>query len=604
MFVASAAHDAARDPGRDPGPRNDRSWWVIAALSVLSAVVLRVIVAQTAIAPRTPWDEIGILQMSRLIAGVDDITPMSGAGYYPGLSFVLAPIWWFTDDPQTGYVAAVVVGNLLALLTIVPLALIARRLGLTTAQSVAAGAIVMCLPARTAVGDFVLAEQLLALAVAGTVAAGFWLWERPTPMRAVVFAAWVFLAYLSHARALSVVVVAAVWLLFLGRRRLLTAITGLLGLAVAYVAVRWIAAQTTQEILIGGFGQQEQFLANLQTTWPALALRVLVSHTWSHLVASMGLVAVGAIAVVLWVVAELRAIRALGPVALLSAIALSGFLVGVLAWTAPDVMLAQDNPRFDAWVYTRYGDPFLMLVVLAALVLIVKVVRLRVLLTATTLAVAVCVVMVAEVAPLLPTWGTDDGPGNTAGVHHWIATWPTGQPFERPLLPTFDNPQRFYVWASLSVVGFLAVAVLLRRYPRALTVLTGASFVVASLYANPDMAREYPAAFENAVERIEATTQSSVDIDVETSCGDSGYRRAQALNWAGYWFAPRHVQLVDSRKDAFDSDVVISCAEWPEAERYGARAVPGAEGYSYQLWILDGPLQTELVRGGMLSPGR
>ena len=55
-----------------------------------------------------------------------------------------------------------------AILTIWPLALIVRRFGLTPAQAVVVGAIVMSIPSRTVQSDYTMSEKPLFLVIALT----------------------------------------------------------------------------------------------------------------------------------------------------------------------------------------------------------------------------------------------------------------------------------------------------------------------------------------------------------------------------------------------------------------------------------------------------
>ena len=74
--VRSATIDDQPDKVADPAALSDRPavaagpfWNVAAVISVVTLLVLNIIVSRTAIAPRTPWDEIAPLQMARELAG-------------------------------------------------------------------------------------------------------------------------------------------------------------------------------------------------------------------------------------------------------------------------------------------------------------------------------------------------------------------------------------------------------------------------------------------------------------------------------------------------------------------------------------------------------
>ena len=103
-------------PAKEPSPsaqeaapaRLHELWWRIAAgASVLLCMYLHWQVGRSAEAPRTPWDEVHPLQTARFLSGQVDVLPLSGSGYYPGWSILLAPVWWFTDDAELVYQVAV-----------------------------------------------------------------------------------------------------------------------------------------------------------------------------------------------------------------------------------------------------------------------------------------------------------------------------------------------------------------------------------------------------------------------------------------------------------------------------------------------------------------
>ena len=133
-----AAFTRRGEAGRSPAAR-PLFWRITALVIVAVCIALHWQVARSAIAPRTPWDENHVLQMARWISGDHNVTPMTGAGYYPGWSFIMAPIWWFTHDAGAVYFIAIVLGNAIAVATIIPLALAAKRLGVTFWQGVAIG---------------------------------------------------------------------------------------------------------------------------------------------------------------------------------------------------------------------------------------------------------------------------------------------------------------------------------------------------------------------------------------------------------------------------------------------------------------------------------
>lgn len=604
LYTAGLAR--VRPQSGERGPVRQRvastgAWWALAALATTAAIVIRVIVAQSAVAPRAPWDEIGILAMAKLIAGVPHVTLMSGAGYYPGYSFLLAPIWWVTDDPRTVYVAAVVVGNVLSVATIWPIATVARRLGLGLAPAITVGAIVACLPSRTALGDYVLADQLLGFLLAWVVAAAFWVWARPTVPRTLIFVALVSAAHLTHIRALVAVVAAGVWLVCLLRRRIVPALVGLAALVAGYFAVRWLVGVTTARILLNDFGQEGNFLENLRTTWPELFARVTVAHTWAQLVATLGLALLGALVIIAWSWQELRRFRTVGPVGFVLGLVLLGTAVGILGWVGPaETMSKAADPRFDVWIYTRYLDSYAALAVAFALIALFRVTRLGLLALATVLGVTLSLIMIFAVAPIVPTYGSNYGPGNTAGVQTWSWLWPRGEKFRRPLVPTLDNPNRFFWWASIAVLATSLVLLVLRRWAKAVALFLTALLTTAAIIGNPEQGRDTPDKITAAVVRAEQLTGRTQNVDVDVTCRISEYRRAQALNWVGYWLGPRQVDVV-SNLNGFHDDLVLACIRWSVADDFRAVPVDGTQFYGYQLYVMPGATQDAMRRDGMIK---
>ena len=115
-----------------------------------------------------PFDEVVLLQYSKYLSGAGAVTPPRGAGYFPAWSVVMAPIWWFTENPAVAYRVAIGLGVVVAVATIWPLARAVTRLGLTVPQATVVASLVMALPARTVQSGYVTSEKLLFLALACT----------------------------------------------------------------------------------------------------------------------------------------------------------------------------------------------------------------------------------------------------------------------------------------------------------------------------------------------------------------------------------------------------------------------------------------------------
>lgn len=592
------------DTGR-PAASRPLFWRVAAGAIVAVCVALHWQVARTAVAPRTPWDENHVLQMARWIAGDHNVTPLSGAGYYPGWSFLMAPIWWFTHDAATVYAIAIVLGNAIAVATIIPLALTARRLGLTLAQGVAVGGLVMCLPARVVNADYVLSEKPLVFFLAWMILAALALWQHPSWWRMTLFALAVVATFFVHARALTFVAVAAVWLLFFLRRRVKLSIWGLALVAAGTLAVREYAAWIHSHVLLSGFSQGENLISGLLSASPSSLMRVTATQLWAQFVGTAGLFALGVVVMGIWVWREIRGLR-VGIGGLLFGLTLITVVVSVASWADSPHLHPMPGVRFDASIYTRYLDPVGALLALVGLSALIRAVSRPIISTALASAAALSILVVFWVAPWVPTWGNLDGPANAAAILTWDRFFPTGQPFSLPLVPTFTNQNRFWLIASLFLLLSLTSFLLLRTRPR--TTVLVATLVLAgmSVAADPTQSRDYPRHITAAVEDAERSLPGDdlLTVDFDRSCRDESLALAQMTNWLPYWLSPRKVPLVAvAAGDAPSSEAIVSCDRWPLAEELGARAYDGGVDYIYRLWILPGPMQDALEeKGKLLTP--
>ncbi|MFD1859735.1 hypothetical protein EHW97_01075 [Aeromicrobium camelliae] len=597
---------AADAPQQGAPPRDDRrSWWMFSAiLAVIAAAGTHITVAWSARSPSFPFDEITYLQMARLIAGDPPAGPVDSGGYYPGWSAVIAPVWWVTQDPLTVYRASIAIAVVLAVLTIWPLSTLVRRWGLTWPQAVTVAAVVMCLPSRALQSDYVLSESLLMLLVVCAVLAGMRLWERPSVARALLLSTVVALAYLTHARVLPFVLAAGIWLLFFFRRSWLPALCGLVSLAGLSWGVGELATALNDRLVEGAFAQTEGFTQNLETTTAGLLAVAGSGQVWYQLVASFGVVALGAIAVVVGVARDLRHWM-VGPAGLVLGVVLAMVLLSILAWSGEANLYLNEWRRLDAWLYGRYADPFTAVVVAIGLAVIVRGASWKVLVSSAVAAAGVLAVVLVKVAPLAPTWGFIT-PAHIPGVMPWWWLLPD-EPFAPGLLPSFTNENRFWLVASLSVVVGLGLAMVLRRRPLAFMAIFAVAAVTASVVANEAsggfQAREggQPGMVQTLqeVERVAGTPIDEVDFDRE--CRVPGNLSPEAQNLLGFWLSPRDFEVVWPSKEDFTADLVVSCQEWPEAEALGARAVRGGRDYGSQLWVLPGELQDRLDRAGLLT---
>lgn len=582
-----------------------RSWWWIAAFAVLACAGVQLAVAWSARTPSFPFDEVSTFQMSRMLAG--DVTPaVRGAGYFPGWAFLLAPIWWFTDDPLTFYRVGAVLGVLVSLLTIVPLALLGRRWGLRPAQAVAGAAIVMTMPVRSVQADYLLSERLLVLCAALAALAAYRLAERPTWRRAPELGLWLSLGLFTHARFLPVLAAAAVWLLLLAVRHVRVALLALVVLAAGGAAAQWGGTWLNERLLGRPFSQDDAFSQVLAQLTPGLLARTVLGQSWYQLVASAGLVVVGLVVLAVLVGRELRR-WTIGGATFVAGTCAAATLSSMLRWA--DVGWLYDNPwrRLDVWIYGRYADALLVLVTMLGVSVVLRVAARRVLLTALVASGALAAVVVLWLAPRAPTWGFVT-PAHIPGVlPFWPLLpdrpWPSGE----RVASTLTGENRFWLVASLVVLAVVVALVPARRAPRSVAVGLLALAVVGSLVADvrsdrfQDVERPDPTAIAQVQRLVQEAPGARVVFD--GGCSRGGSLTATAQNYLGFRLLPLDLEVEDlaTRRPAA-TDVVASCADWERAGPLGARRLTGADVWGSAFWVLPGPVQDRAESLGLLEP--
>jgi hypothetical protein len=532
------------------------------------------------------------------------------AGYYPLWGLFIAPAWLFTQDAATIYRAASIIGIVVGLASLWPVTRLVQRMRLTTPQALTVAAVVMALPGRAIQADYVLSERLLFLTMACTALAAFRLWERTTRWRAVVFSGAVTITYLAHVRAITVVLVSAIWLVALAWKRWQPALVGVVVLAGGYVAAAALSARLNTMLTGSAVTQGDGFFASLQQFHVSNFVRVLLSQSWAQFVGSFGLVALGFVAIVIWCWREVTQ-RRLGRACWIFGTFLAGFLVSCLGWASTANLWENDWERFDPWVYTRYMDPVTSLLSAVGLaVLVAGVIKLRVWLwtTGATLAVACAAILFA--APMAPSWAFLT-PAHTPGILPWAWILPS-QPHAVPLTPTVTNANRFWWIASLSMLAVLALLWLLRRHTRMMAVAMLAVAVAATTVADATSTRQSnpwtpvdenatSAAFYAAQDWFRQHDVSRVGWDF--SCPRPELSRAGSANELGFALQPDVlIERVDSAWDNHPGlDVIFSCTETSYLSQAGARRVEPFTVYSAWLWVMPGELQDTLERQGQLA---
>ncbi|WP_159797893.1 hypothetical protein [Puerhibacterium puerhi] len=566
-------------------------------------------IAQSAWAPRTPWDENGVFQLARVFAGEDDVPVMLTQGYYPGASALIAPVYWFTDDPRVAYTWANFLTNVVAVATLLPLTGIVRRVGLSLPQAITVSALSLMLPAYAGLNDYVLAEQLLTLLIVLTAYAVMRFWSAPGLANGALLLVSALAALITHPRALVLIGVLAIWLIGLlydkARRR--SAAVVLVALVPIAYGAKELADHLASLVLFSSFSQGGALFETLTDPDVVMLLKTTFLQSWAQLVGTLGILAFGAVVLLVWAWNELVRGRRFGPGVFLLGLAFGGSVLSWIAWANPSSHDYSGEPRFDSWVYTRYIAPFVLVAI--ALGLSALLLRLSWAMAATSVAatVVLSLVVVYVFADTVPLWGSTYGPANIVALRAWESMWPT-TPFEIPLTPTLTDANRFWVLASLAVVGSQIAMALVSRVP----ILLSAALVPALfLYANAsdeNLPREAPVHMErglDAIEDAEGGELAAVSFDMDCDPGRITIigPRATTLNWIGFWFSPRDVDVFHADAERPESDVVVACEGWADADALGAEPVKGTGDYGYQLYVVRGELQDQLRADGLVGAG-
>ncbi|MFD4007494.1 ArnT family glycosyltransferase [Brachybacterium paraconglomeratum] len=588
----------------------DALWRWGAAASVLLVVVLHAVVARGARTPSFPFDEVVLLQYSKFLAGSGVTTPPRGAGYFPAWSVVMAPIWWFTENPAVAYRAAIALGVVVAVATIWPLARAVTRLGPTMPQAVVVASLVMAMPARAVQSGYVTSEKLLFLALACTMLAALRLWEKPTVPRALVFGLAAAVLTTTHARAVVLLIACAVWLLLLAIRSWRAALAGLaVALPLGYLAF-WSGGRLNQ-YLGGGFSQGEKVLGNLLESRPSIILRAIVGQAWEQTAGSLGLVAVGLVVLLVLVWRELRHGRSIGPACLLAAMLLGLAVLSVGQWASESRLYLASWRRLDAWLYGRYLDPATGLLVAVGAAAMIRGASRRVLAPALGLAAALIGVTVLWLAPDAPTWGYVT-PAHIPGVmpFFWALPEATTETWAWGLVPSLTNENRFWLLASIPPLLLLvALLVIGRRGRRATAILTAVVLAVtAAGTLNATRATDHFQRLEGGrpavadeINRLQEEHDGQITVEFDRSCTPGLSNNAVVQNKLAYWIHPTTMGVTKDRNTS-TAQIILGCDIWPEGNDAGARMISDLHSYGYHVWVMPGPLQDELADKGVLDP--
>jgi prepilin-type N-terminal cleavage/methylation domain-containing protein len=243
-------------------------------------------------------DEPGVLAMARFLSGGQRWNMFGTFTWQPGLSFLIAPINWITDDPVIRYRAALLVVAAIAGCSAVVLAAITRRLtGLERTPSAAIAFVICVSPSSLSATSHVWAESLVSLTFLGA------LWfvlhivqgAGSQPRAALAAVTCAAAGYASHNRLLPLLGVVAV---LVAARAARCRDWRTMGLVIAAAVAQFAAIRLVTDWIVSNVWDDTLDTNSASSTVERLAnpLQVgdaLVGQLWYQQVATLGIAVVG-----------------------------------------------------------------------------------------------------------------------------------------------------------------------------------------------------------------------------------------------------------------------------------------------------------------------
>jgi hypothetical protein len=573
----------------------DRLPVVLAVLAVLGVVAVHAYAVRDSVTPVYWDDEVGYLANALVLSGGPPLD-LGGQGYYLGWSLVLVPLWWLLHEPEAVYRGAAILSAAAGVLTLMPLAGIARRLGVPTPWAVLMGAALAAMPARTVMSNFAMSENFLALLIAVTAWLALRFWARPTLAAGLLLggaAAWVFV---THARALPVLVAVIGLLLVRVPRARAAALAGAALAAVASAA--GFVAYRIVSVPMYGRDRDAAGLERLLAPDPTATLVVLSGQSWYAVCAWFGLPALGLAVLAVGAVRELRrrraGLRRLG-LRFWALIAVAGMGFVSAAFTAEAV--ARGSTRIDLLSYGRYIDPALGPLAVVALAVLWRRRRLRDGLLMLAAIAVLGAIQLLVLQPRLPAAGGTWAPVATPGLLEY--PWPD--------VSAADVPP--YLLATSAAALAVVLMTLLRRLPALPVLLLAAAVLAAAQVAESRTVRpffdhyygEYTlrtalAEFDGQPMAFDLAGLDALD-PVSGATADTISRNAFQ-----FWRAGHGLTVYDSATTSAPAELVIGRRDWPEAVAAGALELAVDPGrFDNALWVFPGPIQDDLLVEGRLT---
>jgi hypothetical protein len=315
-------------------------------------------------------DEAANLAMARWLSGSLRWNMFDHSTWRPGMSLLMAPLFWFTDDTATIMHGGLLIGAALGGIAAALLARLAARLTTLTPVGcvLAAGAIAVAAPSLSATA-YVWAEAVVTVTFLAALALLLKFYDRPSFALGVATVGMGALGFTGHSRLLPLLATVAALVLF---KCVLARAWGLLAALAGATVVITYASFAFATMVFDAVWDDPAASNTVSTVLKRLPhveanLRSALGQTWYQLVATFGLTALGMGVLIL------RALRRRGGV-VPSGVIRDARLVLLL--TAPlilaSIVFMSHRTRTDHRIYGRYNDAVLWPVLIIAIAWLVQ----------------------------------------------------------------------------------------------------------------------------------------------------------------------------------------------------------------------------------------
>jgi hypothetical protein len=428
---------------------NERRRWVIGAGVAAAVVTAARLWTSRRRDEYSLWpDEPAQLAIARFVGGGTSWNMHNHSVWRPLFGVLLAPVYWFTDDPTSVFRVAMVLNAALGGIAAALLVFVARRLTPMSAAWCAACAVVVAVtPGVIFTTDFVFSESLVAPLYLATLLGLLRFQESPTLATGVVTGVLSAAAFGAHSRMLTLALITlgvvswAAW-----RRRLRVLPAAVIG-AVIVAGVYLVSASTTYVVdrLWNEPSTRNSSDGVIEQLENGSAVLVsLLGQTWYLVVASLGVVVYGAVVLVRSAVG-----RDSTPVSTPRRNDAVLVLLTVSVFVVLSSVFMSDRWRSDQLVYGRYNDAVVTPVLVVGLAALLGVIPLR------RLAVVSAAAAVATTGAGLLLWSLrSELLSESKGLEPMILGL---QPFATS--GTSIDVVRISVWASLLTLALAAVSI-------------------------------------------------------------------------------------------------------------------------------------------------